>query len=149
MQERQASPRASHYGSVKPSQGLHKIGELGGPRRFEAKLHLAAGMEKAEHAGVQRLTAKLARRAEGDSFFFAFGTRAAARAAIGRIADQRMADVGQMDADLMRASGFEPALQQRSESFLARAELFDDGVARARGLALSAQHGHAFAIERI
>src|SRR5258706_5364852 len=142
-------PQASHYRSVKPAQSLHKTGEIGRPRRFEAELNLAGWVKKAEHARVQRLARKLGGWGKGDSFLFAFGTRAAARAAIGRIADQRMTDMGQMDSDLMRASGLEPALEQRSERFLSRAELFDDRVARARGLALAAQHGHAFAIERI
>ena len=37
------------------------------------------------------------------------------RAAIGRVADQRMADMGQMHADLMCAPGLEPAFDQRGE----------------------------------
>src|SRR5262245_25686568 len=58
-----------------------------------------------------------------------------------------MAEMREMHADLMRAAGLEPALDQRGERGVARAEGLENFVARPRGLALTAQHRHAFSIE--
>lgn len=63
--------------------------------------------------------------------------------AVRSIADQRMADRGEMDADLMGASGLELDTQQTMPS-----ETFEDSVARARGASIG-DHGHARALGRM
>src|SRR5262245_49672288 len=106
-------------------------------------------MKKAEHARVKRLPGKFRRCFERRSLFFATGLGRMPRTTVSRIADQGMIDMRKMYADLMRAAGLEPALDQRGERRVARAEGFQYLIARARRLALPAQHCHAFAIERI
>src|SRR5207244_2307427 len=82
-----------------------------------------------------------------------FGAGRLAAASIGSIADQGMAEMGEMHPNLMRASGFEPALDKGRKGlffpFSAGGESLQHAVACARGLSLAAQHGHAFAVERI
>ena len=58
---------------------------------------------------------KLAAAAKAFFFRRGFGPRRLAGAAIGRIADQGMAQMGQMHADLVGAPGFQPAFDQRGE----------------------------------
>ena len=75
---------------------------------------------------------------------------AAARpaAAIDRIADNRMADMGHMDADLMGASGLQPAFDQRGAgNFLFAAPQRPDDPVVGFGLFTAArQHRHFFPV---
>ena len=78
-------------------------------------------MDKAEPPGVQRLARKagdFARRPARCGRSAAAGARA-----IDRVADQRMADMRQMHADLVRAAGGEPAFEQRRRSVLPKRAL--------------------------
>src|SRR5205823_6301316 len=64
--------------------------------------------------------------------------------AVGGIPDDRVADVAQMDPDLVRASRFQLELEQRG-----RAEALDHGPARGGRLAAPGHHRHALAPARI
>src|SRR5262245_34619634 len=98
---------------------------------------------------MQRLARELHRGLEGGLLLRAARYRCAARAPIGCIADQRMPDMREMDADLMRAPRLQPALEQRSERLVARPERFQRPIARACRLASLAQHRHALPVERV
>jgi len=65
-------------------------------------------------------------------------------AAIGLVADQRMADMRHMDADLVRAPRFQAAFDERGRRRRvgARAELLDDGIMRHRMARIAAPFGH-------
>src|SRR6202789_3410178 len=104
-------------------------------------------MMEAEQPGMQRLAREIARRLIGHGLRRVLRARRLAGAAIGRIADQRMAQMGQMHADLMGAPGLQPALDQAGER--PRAETLDHAVARARELAAGSHHRHALADARI
>src|SRR5271170_3709008 len=109
---------------------------------------MSRGVLESEHISVQRLAREIRGGREGVLFCGRLGTRCLPRAAILRIADQRMAQMGQMDADLMLAAVFEAAFDEACERPLGIAESLDDAIARARLFTLSAQDRHAFAIER-
>src|SRR5262249_38796274 len=106
-------------------------------------------MEKAEQPGVQRLARKLRSCVVSRFFFRVFRPRRRAASAIGRISNERMPDMGEMHADLMCGSGFQAALDKGRKGLLPGSEAFLHPVARARRLALPAQHRHALAVERI
>src|SRR5581483_2202663 len=94
-------------------------------RRRGMPAHALAGarMQQRKLGRMQRLAAEC---------------EAMARAApVDRVADQRMPDVLEMHADLVRAPGLEPALDQRRAP-----EALEYPVRRARGLAARA-HRHA------
>src|SRR6266850_2951770 len=95
------------------------------PRQRRAPGHLLAarGMAEAQFGSVQGLAGK---------------AEAVARAAaVDGVADQRVADVLEMHADLVRAAGLEPAFDERGA-----AEALEHAIARARRLA-AVRHRHA------
>src|SRR5579872_5496166 len=94
------------------SQQFDEIGEILRPQGFEAQFDLPGGMKKTEYAGVQSLAREFGRRAKGGLLLGCFGARRLATAAIDRIADQRMADMGEMHANLMRAARLQPEIEQ-------------------------------------
>src|SRR6202042_114227 len=67
-------------------------------------------------------------------------------AAVSRVPDQGMAEMGQMHADLVRAPGLQPALDERGER-PGVAKGLEHAIARARLFAAAAQHRHALAVE--
>src|SRR6202030_1589635 len=78
-------------------------------RQFRAELQIRAlrWMFDTEEIGMQSLSAKGRERGSGVVGELAsFGLEAAA---IDRVAEERMPDRGEVDADLMRAPGLEPA----------------------------------------
>src|ERR1700679_1867944 len=103
-------------------------------------------MLETEQPRVQRLAREIRRRGKGGRLGPGLGTRRDAGAAIGRVADQGMAQMGQVHADLVRAAGLQPALDQRGDRARVTKGL-DDAVARARLLAAAAQNRHALAVE--
>src|ERR1700681_4556297 len=102
------------------AQDLNEVGEIGGPGRLEAHFRLPRGMKKAEHARMQGLTGKDDSGVISGLLHRRFGARRLAAASISSIADQRMAEMGEMHANLMGASGFQPALNEGREGFLFR-----------------------------
>src|SRR5580704_7824230 len=88
----------------------------------------AGGVVEAEPRGVQCLT-----REGGDTGapFAAAADGAAGARAVDRVADQRVSAIRQMDADLMRPAGREPAFDERRLA----AKGAQDAVARHRRLA--------------
>ena len=82
-----------------------------GQRAFEMDFLARYRMFEAEHGGVQRLTGEGIDNGAG--FIRQFAGFGSEPAGISRIADQRMADMGHVDADLVGAAGFELAGQQR------------------------------------
>ena len=56
--------------------------------------------------------------------------------------------MGQVDADLVGAAGFQPAFDQGGEGALRGSEFLQHLIAGARRLAAAAQHRHALAVER-
>ena len=90
---------------------------------------------------MQRLAREIGRRFIGALFGCVFGARRAAAPAVHGIPDQRMADMGEVNPNLMRAAGFEPAVHQGGKSprqFLFAAPFFQHAVMRAGRLALAA-----------
>ena len=68
-------------------------------------------------------------------------------AAVNRIAQQRVAQARHMDADLMGASRFEPALDMAHPRKALQHTVMSDGIARMG--ANAAQHSHFLAIGRV
>ena len=69
-------------------------------------------------------------------------------AAVLRIADQGMAQMGEMDADLVGAPGFQTAFDQGWQTAAPSGPNFSiTSIAGARQLAAAAQHRHALAVE--
>ena len=106
------------------------------------------GVLEPKHIRVKRLAREPGRGGKGLFFLRRPGARRLAGAAVRRIADQGMAQMREMHADLMGAAGFEPAFHKTGKGLFGIAVTFDDTITRARGFTLSAQDRHAFAIER-
>src|SRR5690606_16363240 len=102
---------ASRHGS----QSLDEVGHVGRGRALESKLFLRHRMREAEHGGVQGLSGKGFCRGGGalERGAFAFGLEPAVLA-VGLIAKNRRADMGEVDANLVRASGFQSAFDKSS-----------------------------------
>src|SRR5258706_15740212 len=104
-------------------------------------------MKKAQHARVQGLAGKDDSSVISGLLRRRSGAGRLAAASIGSIADQGMAEMGEMHPNLMRASGFEPALDKGRKGlffpFSAGGKGLQHAVARARGLSLTAQYRHA------
>ena len=108
---------------------------------LEQSLHVGGQRRLPGHglAALRMHQGKL-RRMQG----LAWKRQAVARAApIDGVADQRMADVLEMHADLVRAAGLQPAFDERGV-----AETLDDAVGGARRLA-AVVHRHARARARV
>src|SRR6266849_4567142 len=100
-------------------------------------------MHEAERLGVQGLTWKrghLAARCLGQSL----APAAAARVAVKRIANQRMAALAQMDADLVRPPSRQAAFDRGGDAV----ELAQHPVMGERGSSAARQYGHFLAIDR-
>lgn len=67
-------------------------------------------MDESDQVGVKGLARKLPQLV--GHFLWNAATAADGAAAIDGIADERMADMGHVDADLMRAPGFQSAVNQ-------------------------------------
>ncbi len=106
--------------------------------RLEAHPRERPGVSEAEPPGVQRRPGKAAHRAAGGDRELAM-----ARLAVGRIADDRMAQVLEMHADLMRSSGEKLELDEREAC-----RRGDRAVAGGRGPAVGA-HRHALAFRGV
>src|ERR1700688_4207574 len=107
-------PKASRLRRER-AQDLNQIGEIARPRRLETQFCLARGMKKAEDTGVQSLPGKDDGGVISEFLRGCFGARRLTAASIGGIADQGMADMGEMHANLMGASGFQTALDKGRE----------------------------------
>src|SRR2546423_867853 len=121
--------------AAQSAQYLDKVGQIRWPWGFESHLLLPGRVEEPEHPSMQRLARKAGCGFERGFFFFRTRPRRLAAAAIGRIADQRVADMGKVHADLMRAPGFQPAFEKRRDRFLIGAITFQHSVIRLRRLA--------------
>ena len=99
--------------------------EVGGQGGLDVDVLAGQGVDEAERLGVQRLA-----REPG------LGARLLAGAVDG-VADDRMADLGQMNADLVGPAGLEPAGEQGGD----RAEVFDDAIVGDRRSALRRGRG--------
>src|SRR6266567_4506559 len=123
------------------TQDLDQIGEIGRPGRLEAQFSLSRRMEEAEHAGVQSLTGKADSRVISGGLLRRFRARRLTAAAIGGIANQGMADMGEMHANLMGPPGFQAALDKRCKGLLlvlsGEGECLQHAVAGACGLSLA------------
>src|SRR5258708_236402 len=100
-------------------------------------------MHETERLGVQGLAWKrghLATCPLGPSL----APAAAGRAAVKRIADQRMAALAQMDPDLMSPPGRQAAFDRGGDAV----ELAQHLVTGERGSSAARQYGHFFAIDR-
>jgi len=96
---------------------------------------------------VQRLAWKVRSRCECHFLRCGFRSRRLARLAIGRVADKRMADMRQMHANLVGASGFKTALYQTGEWPLGIAKFFDQTISSTSDLAAATKYRHAFAVK--
>src|SRR5215469_16945916 len=101
-------------------------------------------MEKTEDPGMKSLAREFRSHLICKLFFGRFGAWRMPVPAVDRIANQRMADMGQVNADLMRPAGLEAQSEQRRKcaGFIlgAATHFFQHPVMRARGLAVFAQH---------
>ena len=86
--------------------------EVGGQGGLDVDVLAGQGMDEAERLGVERLAVEVG-----------LGARLVAGAVDG-VADDRMADLGQVDADLVGPAGLEPAGDEGGH----RAEPLDDAV---------------------
>lgn len=100
-----------------------------------------------KQVSMERLALKVRRGGEGLLLGVGFRPWRLARSAVGRIADQRMAEMRQVHANLMGPPRLEAALEQRSKG--TRSEGFHDAIARARLLAAASHHCHALSVEGI
>ena len=98
--------------------------------------------------GMQCLTGKAGRRSKCHFFLCGFRAGRLAGAAIGGIADQRMAKMGEMNPDLMGAAGLQAAFDQGSQRPRIGPEYLQHPVTRARQLAAASQDRHPLAVER-
>jgi len=126
-----------------PRQRLPQFRQI--VRQFALEHHLRAGLGvfESERRGMQRLAAQLLYgRARGFGQFRDLGFEPRA---IGRGANQRMADMGHMHADLMGATGLKLAAQQRGDAVILDLLPMGDGFAAAR----FGRHGHFLALGRM
>src|SRR6185369_10819111 len=117
---RAANPAGSDLACAKL---VDELLEVARQRRAPRHRLAARRMLEAQLRGVQRLAREV--------------DAVARAAAIDGVADERMADVLEMHADLVRAPGLQAAFDQRGA-----AEALEHAVARARGLA-AVRDGHA------
>ena len=99
---------------------------------------LAAGgrVSKPEPIGVQSLPGKVGKDGRG----------ASAATAIGGVADQRMTDMGKVHPDLMRSSGFQPAVDQAGDR---AQDPCLQLVVSSRRLAARGNHRHLLPVPRV
>ena len=100
-----------------------------------------------QHIGVEGLPRKLSGGGKGGGLGICFGSGSLARAAVGRIADQGMAEMREMHANLMRAPGFQATLHKGRKR--AGAKSLDDPIARTGFLAAAAHDRHSLAVEGV
>src|SRR5438552_13178621 len=120
LASREAIPVSTTCTGFPRAEHAQQVGKIARQRRFPVHRFLRHGMRKSKPPSVQRLTR------ECD-----VGT-----SAIRRVADQRMVQRREMDANLVSAAGFEPTDKQR-----AIAEALAHRVAGERRLA-AANNGH-------
>src|SRR5437868_13477067 len=106
-------------------------------------------MLKAEKPRMQSLPRERRGGKVGFRLGLGLGTRRSSCLPVHRIADQWMAQMRQMHADLMRAPCLQPAFDQAGEGAGFAAVTFQHPIPRARGLPLIAHDGHALAVERV
>ena len=98
---------------------------------------------------MQGLPRKIGCGAIGGNLRFCAAPGGASGTPIGRIPDEWMSQMGEVNADLMGASGLEPAFDQRSEGLARGPETFQRAITGTRLLAAAAEHSHALAIKRV
>ena len=96
---------------------------------------------------MQRLAGKVCCQRKRTGLGLGLAAWGSAIAAILRVADQGMSQMGEVDPDLVGAPGFQPAFDQRSEGAFGGAEFFQHRITCRRPLAAGAQHRHALAVE--
>lgn len=103
-------------------------------------------MDEAQQAGVQGLAVK------GDNGVRNFITKllagALASAAVERIANQRMAEFGEMDPDLVGSAGFEAAIDKACKGFGRGPEALQNLVMGAGVFAARLDYGHLLTVRR-
>ena len=104
---------------------------------------------KPEQAGVQGLPRKACCGPIGGNLRLAAAARRAAGTPVGRVADERVAQMGEMDPDLMGASGLEPAFDQGGNSLARGPETFQRTIAGACVLTTAPDNPHALSIKGI
>ena len=106
--------RSYDAGSRSPEGGLQG-GEVCGKRAFEEHGLAREGVLEAQFAGMERLAAKGGKGALSLRRKLGFAGKLAA--AIDGIAQERVALMGQVDADLVGAPGFQPANKAGDDGF--------------------------------
>ena len=87
-------------------------------------------MLEAEHESVKRLAGEAGRRLECPCFGLGLCPRRLARSAIRGVADQRVSQMGQVDADLVRAARLETAFDEARDGTVLGAERLQHAIAR-------------------
>ena len=119
------------------------------PGGFKPEPFSGRWVREAQEPGVQCLARERPDGGEGSLLIWRFCAREVARAAVGRVAEQRMAEMRQMHANLVRAAGFEPALEQARKRPLGITETLENPIVRPRTFSAASQDRHTFAVEGI
>ena len=130
-------------------EARNQFREIGRPGAFETQPFPIRRMLEPQKECMQCLARELPNGRESLFLPRCFRARDMARATVGRIADQRVAEMREMHTDLMRAAGFEPALKKARKRPFGIAEALKDTVVRSRVFSAAAQDRHALAVERI